>query len=68
MLTRMRDEQILFDIDRSGLDMWRGLDSDHFVRPKWGIYRSLRDADNLRPEEEIVRFANFEVSKLELTQ
>ena len=68
MLTRMSDEQVLFDIDRSGLDMWRGLDNDHFVRPKWGIYRSLRDADNLRPEEEVVRFANFEVSKLQPTQ
>ena len=65
ILRRQRDDQMLFDIDQSNLDMWRGTDSDHFVRPKWGIYRSLADASNLRADEEIVRFANFEVSKLQ---
>ena len=35
-----------------------------FLRPKWGIYRSLLDAENLRADEEIVRFANFSVSEV----
>jgi len=64
IIRRIRDDQILFDIDESELDLWRGESSEHFVRPKWGIYRSLADADNLRSNEEIVRFANFQVEKV----
>ncbi len=64
IVTRMRDDEIIFDIDRSGLDLWRGEDPSHFVRPKWGIYRSILDLDNLRPDEENVRFANFSVSEV----
>lgn len=64
IVTRMRDDQVIFDIDERGLDLWRGEDASHFVRPKWGIYRSILDRDNLRPEEETVRFANFSVSEV----
>ncbi len=34
-----------------------------FIRPKWGIYRSLNDADNLR--DEIVSFANFSIEEVD---
>jgi len=44
--------------------MWRGTAGDHFVRPKWGIYRSLAEKEDLRIDEEVVRFANFEVEKV----
>ena len=64
IVTRLRDDAVIFDIDESGLDLWRGEDPSHFVRPKWGIYRSILDLENLRPEEEIVRFANFSVSEV----
>ncbi|MGI9272745.1 MAG: hypothetical protein ACR2QT_13275 [Woeseiaceae bacterium] len=64
IVTRMRDDAVIFDIDQSGLDLWRGEDVSHFVRPKWGIYRSILDWDNLRPDEEAVRFANFSVSEV----
>ena len=64
IVTRMRDDAVIFDIDESGLDLWRGEDPSHFVRPKWGIYRSILDWDNLRPDEENVRFANFSVSEV----
>ena len=67
IVTRMRDEAVIFDIDASGLDLWRGEDPSHFVRPKWGIYRSILDWDNLRSEEENVRFANFSISEVILT-
>ncbi|MEO0575692.1 MAG: hypothetical protein AAF004_09525 [Pseudomonadota bacterium] len=67
IVTRMRDDEVIFDIDMQNLDLWRGTQSDHFVRPKWGIYRSILDRDNLRPEEENVRFANFSVSEVALT-
>ena len=64
IVTRMRDDAVVFDIDERGLDLWRGEDTSHFVRPKWGIYRSILDWDNLRPDEETVRFANFSVSEV----
>lgn len=64
IVTRMRDDEVIFDMDERGLDLWRGEDPSHFVRPKWGIYRSILDWDNLRPDEETVRFANFSVSEV----
>ena len=57
-------QEVVFDISEQGLDMWRGNAGDHFVRPKWGIYRSLAEKEDLRAEEEVVRFANFEVEKV----
>ena len=64
IVTRMSDDEVIFDIDERGLDLWRGEDPSHFVRPKWGIYRSILDLDNLRPNEENVRFANFSISEV----
>lgn len=63
---RIRDGKAIFDIEVAKLDLWRGTETDHFVRPKWGIYRSLLDLANLRSAEETVSFANFEVSKMRL--
>jgi len=63
---RMSDGEVIFDIDQSGLDLWRGDDPSHFVRPKWGIYRSILDLGNLRPDEEDVRFANFSIKEVML--
>ena len=57
-------KEVVFDISEQGLDMWRGTAGDHFVRPKWGIYRSLAEKEDLRIDEEVVRFANFEVEKV----
>ena len=64
IVTRMSDDGVIFDIDERGIDLWRGEDASHFVRPKWGIYRSILDRDNLRPDEESVRFANFSISEV----
>ncbi len=66
IVTRMSDDEVVFNIDEQGLDLWRGEDPSHFVRPKWGIYRSILDRDNLRPDEEDVRFANFSISEVML--
>jgi len=54
------DGTTVLEVEENGLRMWRGND---FVRPKWGIYRGLKDKDELRPDEETVRFAAFRVSK-----
>jgi hypothetical protein len=67
IVTRMSDDEVIFNIDEAGLDLWRGTDASHFVRPKWGIYRSILDSDNLRPDEEDVRFAGFSVQEVMLT-
>lgn len=67
VVTRLRDGAVIFDIDEQDLDLWHGEDPSHFVRPKWGIYRSILDWDNLRPDEETVRFANFSVSEVIFT-
>ena len=63
----MSDGAVIFTIDEQELDLWRGVDASHFVRPKWGMYRSIPDWDNLRPDEETVRFANFSISEVMLT-
>ena len=65
---RISDNKNLIHVDVENVDTWRGTKLHHFVRPKWGIYRSLKDADNLRPGTEIVRFANFTISQLDLSQ
>jgi len=67
IVTRMSDDEVIFNIDETALDLWRGTDASHFVRPKWGIYRSILDWDNLRPDEEDVRFASFSVQEVMLT-
>ena len=36
-----------------------------FIRPKWGIYRSLNNSSDLR--DEVVRFADFSIDKLDPT-
>lgn len=69
-VVRMRDALKILSVDVSNLDMWRGpVESGEegripFVRPKWGIYRSLIELDNLRADEETVNFANFRISEV----
>ena len=66
IVTRHRDGEVIFNIREPSLDLWRGESPEHFVRPKWGIYRSILDRDNLRAGEEDVRFARFSIEKVVL--
>jgi len=50
---------VLFEYENAALATWK--EGAAFLRPKWGIYRSLRDRDNLR--DEIVDFADFGIVK-----
>lgn len=50
------------------IDMWRGERKGDFSRPKWGIYRSLKNKDSLRSAEEKVRFADLMVTKGKVTR
>jgi hypothetical protein len=54
------DGTAVLKVEDNRLRMWRGND---FVRPKWGIYRGLKDREELRPDEETVRFAAFRITK-----
>ena len=53
----VHDSTNLMTYSTNSLRMWK-TDAD-FIRPKWGIYRSLKDAASLR--DEILYFANFSI-------
>lgn len=59
----VESQEILVDIQKNKLDLWRGETKTDFARPKWGIYRSLKDKDKLRSNEEQAGFADFSISK-----
>lgn len=60
-LTTLEGESIL-KIDQKSLQTWN--DSMIYTRPKWGIYRSLKNSENLRDEK--VFFADFEIHDLKV--
>ncbi|MBE89184.1 MAG: hypothetical protein CMM76_07055 [Rhodospirillaceae bacterium] len=53
----MNDNHTLLYYESNSLNMWKQ-DAD-FIRPKWGIYRSLRDKKSLR--DEVIDFADIEI-------
>ncbi len=61
-LRRLRDGLVLLSFTSNDLDLWRtGSPPTTFVRPKWGIYRSLNTQSALRDEQ--VRFDRFCIAK-----
>ncbi|NPA35147.1 MAG: fibronectin type III [Chlorobi bacterium] len=54
------DSSVLLYVESDTLRMWK--DSAHFIRPKWGIYRSLQDSTFLK--DEIVLFNNFFIKEI----
>lgn len=63
-MTRLRDDKVIINLNKTNIDMWRGNEIGDFVRPKWGIYRSIVEKDSLRADEEQVYFADFSIKKL----
>jgi len=59
ILSKVGDSKQLLSYSSDSIDMWRNGAS--YVRPKWGIYRSLNDIGSLRDEE--VRFDSLCISK-----
>ncbi len=59
-ISRTSDGTVLFNYSNNSIINWRP--AAEFVRPKWGIYRSLNNVSDLRDEE--VLFANFSVEEL----
>jgi len=63
IIKRVSDGQTLFSYADDSIINWRpGAD---FVRPKWGIYRSLINEQDLR--DETVLFANFSVEEVAIS-
>lgn len=59
-IKRVSDGSILFEYSNTSIVNWRP--GATFVRPKWGIYRSLINAQDLR--DETVSFANFSIEEI----
>ncbi|MDR3610371.1 MAG: hypothetical protein P4L27_07415, partial [Ignavibacteriaceae bacterium] len=58
-IKNLSDETTLFRYSNNNLAMWRP--GSTFIRPKWGIYRSLNSPDYLRDEN--VLFSDFSLLK-----
>lgn len=59
-LTDALTQEVLFTYTNENSINWRP--GAEFVRPKWGVYRSLIYAEDLR--DEIVRFADFQIVEI----
>ena len=59
VLKRVSDGAELLSYSSTDMDLWRS--GATFIRPKWGIYRSLNNKDRLRDEK--VWFADFAIGK-----
>ena len=59
-IKRVSDNSVLFEYSNNNIVNWRP--NADFVRPKWGIYRSLNNAQDLRDES--LLFANFSIEEL----
>ena len=53
------DEDVLLNYKDEAIRAWR-TDAD-FIRPKWGIYRSLKNIEDL--QNEVVLFADFKIAE-----
>ena len=59
-IRKVADSSVVFSYSNSSIMNWRvGAD---FLRPKWGIYRSLINAQDLRDEE--ILYAGFSIEEL----
>ena len=58
-IKKVDDGSTLFNYTNNNIINWRS--GAEFVRPKWGIYRSLNNVADLRDEE--VLFANFSIEE-----
>ena len=59
LIKRIKDGKELLSYSNPDLETIRP--DNNFIRPKWGIYRSLKKVADLR--EEAVRFADFSITE-----
>lgn len=58
-IRRIDNGEILFDYSNDDMNMWRV--GAEFIRPKWGLYRSLASAQDLR--DEAVLYNDFSIEE-----
>lgn len=61
-ISRVSDGEVLFSYSNDAIDNWRP--GGDYVRPKWGIYRSLDNSQDLRDEE--VLYADFSIEEIDI--
>ena len=59
-IKRISDGSCLFSYTNSNISNWQ--EDAEFARPKWGIYRSLKNQQDL--QDEIVKFADFSIEEI----
>ncbi|MGJ8743454.1 T9SS type A sorting domain-containing protein [Polaribacter sp.] len=59
-IKKIANNEVLFNYTNSPLDTWQ--DGAEFARPKWGIYRSLNNPQDL--QDEIVKYADFSIEEI----
>ena len=62
-IVRLSDQMSVLHFEDNDIRMWK-TDAD-FLRPKWGIYRSLNEAEALR--DEMLYFNDFSIEELDVT-
>lgn len=65
-MTSLDGENKVFSLDLK-VDMWPG-EQTKYVRPKWGIVRSVKNRETLRSTEEKIRLADISIQKLNKTE
>lgn len=63
-IKRLKDDKILLEYSNPDLETIRP--NNDFIRPKWGIYRSLKKSETLR--DEAVRFNDFSITEGEINK
>jgi len=61
-IKKVSDNTTLFNYSNSNIRMWKT--NADFIRPKWGIYRSLNQPNDLR--DEAVLYANFSIEEIDI--
>ena len=59
-IKQVSNNKEIFNYTNSPLDTWQ--DGAEFARPKWGIYRSLKNKQDL--QDEILRYADFSIEEI----
>ena len=62
-IKKVGDGTMLLEYTNNSIRTWK-TDAE-FIRPKWGIYRSLSDVDNLR--DETLLFSDFRIKEIDNT-
>ena len=59
-IKNVKSKEVIFSYKNSPLDTWQ--DGADFARPKWGIYRSLNNKQDL--QDEILKYADFSIEEI----